>query len=127
MSKHVLIIDDEPLIRDLLSRSFDGRKMTSVAVPGGREALRAASERKPDLIITDLQLAEGDGLDVINDIKRQFPDVPVMLLTGILVEEDVADAMTRGQISSYKQKTESLAAIMEEADRLMRSPSASSQ
>ncbi len=119
MKPHILIIDDEPQIRDLLSLAFEAHGLSSAGAGTERDARRAVADKKPDLIITDLQLAEGDGLQVVDSLKQMLPEVPVILLTGILFDEDVAEAMTQGRIAAYLQKTEPLQAIVAQAQRLL--------
>lgn len=121
MNQHILIIDDEPQIRELLARAFEAHGCTTSQAGTEREARRAIAETKPGLIITDLQLAEGDGLQVVDALKQLLPEVPVILLTGVLLDEEVAGAMTQGRIAAYLQKTEPLQAIVAKARHLLAS------
>ncbi len=119
MSKRILIIDDEPEIRELLTRALQSCGYQVTGVSNGREAHKSASEHPPHLIISDLQLDEGDGLEVIDDLKQLLPSVPVMLVTGVLFDADVAQAMVGGKIAAYVEKTAPLQKIIQEARRLM--------
>lgn len=119
MNKRILIIDDEPQIRELLMRAFQSRGYAVTGVATGREACQSASEHPPDLIISDLQLNESDGLEVIDDLKRLLPEVPVMLVTGVLFDSEVVQALVGGKIAAYVEKTSPLKKVVEEARRLL--------
>lgn len=83
IASDVLIIEDEPLIAmdiDDLVTSL-GHRVVGIARTQ-REAVRMASERKPQLVLSDIQLADGSsGIDAVNDILKQF-DVPVIFITA---------------------------------------------
>jgi CheY-like chemotaxis protein len=83
ITSDVLIIEDEPLIamdiEDLVTSL--GHRVVGVARTQ-REALRMAAERPPQLVLSDIQLADGSsGIDAVNDILRQF-NVPVIFITA---------------------------------------------
>jgi DNA-directed RNA polymerase specialized sigma24 family protein/CheY-like chemotaxis protein len=79
----VLIIEDEPLIALDLKRILEGLGHRVVAVARTRrDAIKAAAERKPGLVIADIRLADGtSGLDAVNDILGSFT-VPVVFITA---------------------------------------------
>jgi DNA-binding response OmpR family regulator len=85
--KTILVVDDElkitNLVRDYLARS--GFQVLTAA--DGREALAAARERKPDLLIVDLGLPDIDGLDVTRTLRRESA-MPVIILTARDEETD---------------------------------------
>ncbi|MBN2083651.1 MAG: response regulator transcription factor [Anaerolineales bacterium] len=85
--KTILVVDDERkitnLVRDYLVRA--GFQVLTAA--DGREALDAARERKPDLLVIDLGLPDIDGLDVTRTLRRESP-VPMIILTARDEETD---------------------------------------
>lgn len=119
MSKTILHIDDEEAIREIVAEllSAQGYRVVSVSTPG--EALIAAKENLPDLIISDLQLDEADGLKTIAQLRELRPDVPVILLTGVLIDPKVARETVGKLVSSYVEKTRPLAEIITEVARLI--------
>jgi CheY-like chemotaxis protein len=118
MKHHILIVDDEAQIRNLLEEflSRSGFRVTSVS--SAIEAHAAVRKDPPNLIITDLQLEESDGLDMIEQLKAMLPKTPVILLTGVLFDPKVARDVLAGKVSVYLPKTSSLARIYEEVQRL---------
>lgn len=78
----VLAVDDEPLIRDFIYRSLtrDGHTVTTAS--NGRKALEVLHQAKFDLVITDRGMPEIGGDQLASAIKRDFGDVPIIMLTG---------------------------------------------
>jgi len=113
MKKLILVVDDEESIRSILTESlgFNGYEVaTASSVVAG---LRAAQQSAPQLVISDLQMADSDGLEMIGRLKDLIPGVPVILLTGVLFEPRAADELLSHNVSCYLPKTSSLAEIME--------------
>ena len=69
MKKHILIVDDEASIRDLLGQFLTGKDYKVTTVASAAEALRAGQNERPDLIISDLQLEDSDGLEMIARLR----------------------------------------------------------
>jgi DNA-binding response OmpR family regulator len=83
----VLIVDDDVMVRDVVGR-YLGRAGYHVTVAGdGEQALRAAEETPPDLVILDLMLPGLPGLEVCRRLRAVMP-VPVVMLTALGEEED---------------------------------------
>jgi two-component system response regulator (stage 0 sporulation protein F) len=79
---NILIVDDQPCIRELISEEliYEGYEVESV---GDAESARAYIKRsRPDLVLLDLYLDGPDGWDVLRDIKRQDPHLPVLVVTA---------------------------------------------
>jgi DNA-binding response OmpR family regulator len=78
----ILIVDDEPELRELLFDAFnDGEMIVSVAA-SGMEAMALARSQRPDIVITDLSLGDCSGLDVIDSLRSNVGDVPAVVITG---------------------------------------------
>ncbi len=83
----VLVVDDEPMVREVVTRYLEHDGFHVVTAEDGREALKAVKASVPDLIILDIMLPEVDGLDVLTKL-RLSGDVPVILLTARTAEAD---------------------------------------
>ncbi|HEY1848499.1 MAG TPA: response regulator [Opitutaceae bacterium] len=117
--KHLLIVDDEDAIRDLLKEALAMRGYRTTAVSSAIEADRAIGEDPPDLIISDLQLEESDGLDMVARLKARVPDTPILLLTGVFFDATVVRDTLGKHVSAYLHKTSTLDRIVEEVKRLL--------
>lgn len=76
----ILVVDDEPQIRRFLRASFGVHDYGIVEASSAKEGLRAATTRNPDLIVLDLGLPDGDGKDLIRDV-RTWTEVPIIVLS----------------------------------------------
>ena len=81
MSKTILIVEDEPALRDTLSYNLKKDGFTVEAVGDGRKAVESARLLKPDLIILDIMLPELDGLEVARIIRKEM-STPILMLTA---------------------------------------------
>lgn len=119
MKTHILLVDDETEIRDLIALAFSNRGYRCTSVATGREARQAARNDPPDLIVCDLQLEDEDGLVLLADLKEAVPHAPRILLTGVLLDPKVAETSLAGLISAYLPKPTRLSKVVEEANRLL--------
>ena len=94
-SMPILIIDDEVQIRRLLeiTLSASGYKISEAST--GKEGLKMAATRQPVLIILDLGLPDGDGLDILKKL-REWYDKPIIVLSVRKSEDDIVKALDNG-------------------------------
>jgi DNA-binding NtrC family response regulator len=119
---HILVVDDEQVIRELLESFLTMTGFRVTAVPTAFEAEAVAARDRPDLVITDLQLEESDGLEMVSRLKVLLPETPMILLTGVLFDPKVVREVLHKRISSYIEKTAPLSKILEEVKRLTAKP-----
>jgi two-component system KDP operon response regulator KdpE len=91
----VLIVDDEPQIRKILTISLVSEDYEIIEACNGNEAVRLAAIRNPSIIILDLGLPDIDGLDVIKEI-REFSKSPIIVLSVRSDERDKIEALDLG-------------------------------
>jgi CheY-like chemotaxis protein len=113
MQKHLLVVDDEAAIRELLASFLDRSGYRVTAVASALEAEEHAARDKPDLVISDLQLEASDGLEMIDRLKTLMPETPMMLLTGVLFDPKVVRETLQKKVSCYVEKTAPLSKILE--------------
>lgn len=119
MKKHILSIDDEQDIRELLQESLgmQGYRVSAAATPD--EARKIAKADRPDLIILDFQIEESDGFILIDEFRKLYPGLPLMLLTGAVFGKGAVREAIEQKVSSYLDKTASLSEIVSEVRRLI--------
>lgn len=78
----ILIIDDDMQIREMLRQmlEFEGYKIQEAA--NGKEALKMQSQNPADLVITDLIMPEKEGIETIREMRKMFPDVKIIAMSG---------------------------------------------
>jgi two-component system nitrogen regulation response regulator NtrX len=98
MSADILIVDDEADIRDLIAGILQDEGHRTRLARDSDEALRAIEDRKPHLVVLDiwLQGSRLDGLEVLTIMKRTYPDLPVVIISGHGNIETAVTAIKRG-------------------------------
>lgn len=82
MKAHILVVDDDPRITDLLRRVLAYEGYSTAIAANGNEALNRTLERPPDLIILDIMLPGLDGLEVARRLRAADDNVPILMLTA---------------------------------------------
>jgi CheY-like chemotaxis protein/anti-sigma regulatory factor (Ser/Thr protein kinase) len=83
----VLVVDDEPAIRQLLVDFFSSRGYRTRQAANGVEALAGIADEVPDAVISDIRMPVMDGIELFRIIKEQYPSVKDILMTGYNVDE----------------------------------------
>jgi|GEM_PF-1412252 len=78
----ILLIDDESAIRKLFIKKLAGNGYEIIEACNGKEGLKLYHETRPDLVITDLVMPEKEGIETITELKREFPDVKIIAISG---------------------------------------------
>jgi two-component system, OmpR family, response regulator len=81
MAHRILIVDDDPHIRDVIRFALEKAGMATESARDGREALTSVRRRQPDLIILDVGMPDTDGLEVCRQI-RKTSNVPILFLSA---------------------------------------------
>ncbi|MDZ7842500.1 MAG: sigma-54 dependent transcriptional regulator [Gammaproteobacteria bacterium] len=92
----VLIVDDEPDIRDLLTMSLSQMNLDSDAVGTLTEARTCIDDGPFDLCLTDMRLPDGDGIDLVRHIQKTRPELPVAIITAYGNVETAVEALKAG-------------------------------
>ena len=87
MSRTILVVDDEPVLRETLAEALDADGFRVVTAADGREALSRFREHQPDLVVLDLMLPELSGIEVCRIIRAES-GVPIVMLTAKTSELD---------------------------------------
>lgn len=96
----LLVVDDELLIRDLLYDFFSDQGWSIAVAENGEKALDILKSRKIDLILSDIKMPEMDGLELTARVHEQYPQIPVVLMTGY-PSVDTAVAALRHKAVDY--------------------------
>lgn len=96
MQTHILIVDDEVAIVELLAEYLRGRGWQVSTAADGREARALLAADRYDLLLTDMKLSDGDGLDTVRHAGRQLPPVPSVVMTGYATVDPVIRALRLG-------------------------------
>jgi two-component system NtrC family response regulator len=95
----ILVVDDEPNYLIVLSELLRDEGFEVYTAPGGNEGLEVVREVDLDLVITDMQMPEMDGLQLLQQIKKANPELPVIIITAYAEVEKAVTAMQAGAFS----------------------------
>ena len=93
---HILVVEDEPSLRQLLTQNLSYEGYSVVAAADGREALSSHQARRADLIVLDLMLPLVDGFEVLRTLRDHQDPVPVLMLTARGAEQDRVQGLSLG-------------------------------
>jgi len=94
----VLVVDDHEVVREGIVSSLDRRESFHVVAQAGTvaEAIAAAKRFQPDLVVMDVRLPDGSGVEACREIRSDHPDTRVVMLTSYPDEEAVLSAIVAG-------------------------------
>jgi len=93
--RHLLIVDDELLIRDLLYDHFSGCDYDITLADNGQSAMARIAVEEFDTVILDLKMPDMDGLELASAIKEKRPAMPIIIITGYPSVESAVEALRR--------------------------------
>ncbi|MGI8965210.1 MAG: response regulator transcription factor, partial [Limisphaerales bacterium] len=109
----VLLVDDHPLLRQGITQLINQEKDLTVCgeAENANEALQAIASTKPDIVILDISLKEASGIELLKDIKIQYPKLPVLMLS--MHDESVyAQRALRAGAGGYITKQEATEKVL---------------
>ena len=101
----LLIVDDHPLFRRGVAGLLNKQKNLEIVgeAATAREAIDLALQHQPDLILLDIELPDGNGLDVCQELRWRAPHIRIVILSGFYDEELVAHAVSAGAIGYLRK------------------------
>ena len=82
MNNRVLIIDDKMSMVEMLTRTFQAEGFDVISAGNVKDAIRLIDQGEMDVVVTDLKLPDGEGLQILTAAKKRFPFIPVVLMTA---------------------------------------------
>ncbi len=104
MSQRILVVDDEPQIRELLSVYLSRQGFQVIAAASSEETLAALDQTPVDMVVLDIGLADEDGLKLLEAIKKGRPHLRVVMLTGMGFVEDLLQEAHQKGADGYVSK-----------------------
>ena len=93
---HILVVDDEDSLRSVLSNELSGAGYDVATAVDGNEAITAVQNKKLDLVLLDIKMPGPDGFEVLKFIKKDFPRVKVIMLTGFADLKNAIESKKHG-------------------------------
>jgi len=79
---HALVVDDDPLFRNMIERILVASGYTVALAEDGRRALRQASKQRPDIVITDILMPDMEGVETIFRLREIDERLPILAISG---------------------------------------------
>jgi CheY-like chemotaxis protein len=126
MNKKILLADDSVTIQRVVELTFSGQGYDVTCLRSGQHVVEAARSMRPDVVLLDVSLPEGNGYDLCLRMKKEqeLSDVPVMLLTGTFEPFDGDRARSAGASAHLTKPFESQV-LVERVSELIHNPSES--
>jgi len=114
----VLVVDDHPIWRDGVARDLEAAGLTICGTAGDvAQAVRVATATRPDVVLLDLHLPDGSGVEVAGALAGLEPAPRVLVLSASGERQDVLDALTAGA-TGYLVKSASIAELLDAVRRV---------
>src|SRR5207344_2569920 len=111
---HVLVVEDDDALRELLAEVLQGWGYQAVVVPSGGRAVELLETQLFEVAVVDIHLPEMDGVELLRHLKRHDPSIEVLMMTG---DPTVATAVETLKLGAYDYLTKPL--VLEELRHLL--------
>ncbi len=101
----ILVVDDAVFDQRMAGGCVEELGSSAIYARNGREALEVIKTESPDIVLTDLQMPEMDGLELVQQVRKKHPGVPVILMTAFGSEEVAVQALRAGAANYVPKKT----------------------
>jgi two-component system response regulator PilR (NtrC family) len=101
-----LVVDDEPHIRELIELTLARMDLAVTCAENLERAYAALEQQAPDLCLTDMRLPDGSGLDLVRELGKRHPDVPVAVITAHGDVDSAVDALKAGAFDFVSKPVE---------------------
>lgn len=115
---HVLIVEDDPSLREALAETMTMAGHTYIIAKDGKEALVMLDMHNPAVVLTDIRMDKMDGKQLLNQIQKTHPSLPVILMTAYGSVEDAVVAIRNGAVD-YLPKPFSAQVLIEKVNKYL--------
>jgi len=119
MEKSILVIDDEKAIRESISDFLEDSGYMTSSAANGLEALEMLKVIRPDAILADLNMPEMDGFELIDHVAGNYPETPIIVLSGVGIIDQAIEAIRRGAWDFLPKPLTSLSVLEITLDRVL--------
>jgi DNA-binding NtrC family response regulator len=91
-----LIVDDDPIVLDSCKRVLEAEGFEVCLVPSADQALEVMKNNTFDILLIDVKMPERDGMYLMRAVKKQWPEVPIVVMSGYPTPETIAEGLQLG-------------------------------
>ena len=118
-TESVLVVEDDPAQRRSIVDYLEDSGFSVLQAESGEEGLALFKERRPDLVLTDLNMENGHGLQLIAQLREESPLTPVMVISGTDMINDAVESMKRGAWDFISKPVRSMSELEQMCRRLL--------
>ncbi len=96
MNAKIVIVDDDPIVLASCKRVFEAEGFEVYLVPSADQALKVMENNIIDILLIDIKMPERDGMYLTRAVKKQWPEVPIVVMSGYPTPETIAEGLTLG-------------------------------
>lgn len=114
-SATILLVDDEPWVRSVIARLLGSQSYSVIEVSTAEEALAAARQRRPDLVVTDVLMPGTDGYEFVRKLRSDssLSAMPVIMCSGALIDDQARALAERHGVQGFWDKTSSASLLFD--------------
>ena len=120
MKQRILVVDDEPQIREMLSMYFSRHGYDAATAGDSATTLQLVKDTAVDVVVLDISLADEDGLKLLEQLKKTQPGLRVIMLTGMGFVEDLLQEAQQKGADGYVSKVLRLDELLREIQRILK-------
>jgi DNA-binding response OmpR family regulator len=124
MKQRILVVDDEPQIREMLSMYFSRHGYDAATAGDSATTLQLVKDTAVDVVVLDISLADEDGLKLLEQLKKTQPGLRVIMLTGMGFVEDLLQEAQQKGADGYVSKVLPLDELLLAIQRILKNPPA---
>jgi DNA-binding NtrC family response regulator len=95
----ILVVDDDVIVIISCRRILESEGYEVTTVPGAEEALEIMRKHNFGLLLVDVKMPKHDGLFLLREVRKDLPDIPIVVMSGYPTQETIADVMKAGATS----------------------------
>ncbi|MBK9950071.1 MAG: response regulator [Candidatus Competibacteraceae bacterium] len=115
----ILMIDDEPLLLEVLTAFLEDNGFVVLQATDGPTGLELIRQEQPDLVLCDLRMPGMDGLQVLATVTREFPELPILVVSGMGGMSDAIQALKLGAWDYVTKPIEDMAVLEHAIDHAL--------
>jgi DNA-binding NtrC family response regulator len=94
----ILVVDDDAIVTKSCKRILEAEGFEVSTVPSADQGLEAIKHDDFDLLLMDVKMPKHDGLYLIREFKKDWPDIPIIVMSGYPTQETIADVFQLGPV-----------------------------
>ena len=95
-NKKIIVVDDNPILLELLVDTLEIIGYNVTGFSGGRQVLEELQVEEYDLLVSDIKMPEMDGIELLDKVRKDFPKLPVLFISGVESPEILSKAQPDG-------------------------------